>query len=125
MSSGQRSRLGFPLDDPFRHHLAGAAAARDAVGEAGRDEDIVELGRLAHDESPSAEKRDRSVDELADADLLDHRRALERGLGQHLEALEIALEQLLTELPAECRPRRRRGVPSSQPPITMPRTSGL
>src|SRR5215813_15028259 len=64
--------------DPLGHHLAGPTAAGDAVGEAGADEAIVELRRLAHDELAVRRERDRTVDQLTDAHLLDDRRALER-----------------------------------------------
>src|SRR5438552_19091662 len=80
-------------DDPLGHHLAGAAASGYAVGEPRADEGIVELGRLAHDELAVRRKRDGAIDKLADSHFLDDRRALDGGLGQHLEALDIAFEQ--------------------------------
>src|SRR5262249_44527869 len=83
--------------DPLGHHFGGAAPARYAICEPGADEGVIELRRLAHDELAVRGKWNRAIYELSHADLLDNRRALECGLRQDLEALEIAFEQLLAE----------------------------
>src|SRR5690348_7389369 len=69
-------KAGLPLDDPFRHHSAGAAARGDAVEETGRAVEVLQLRRLAHDEIGIGRIWDRPVDQLTDADGVDDRRAL-------------------------------------------------
>ena len=85
------------LEDPLRHHLARPAAGGDAVEEAGGDEEVVELGRLAHHEVGVGRVRDRAVDQRADAGLLEHRRALGGELGELREAVVVGVEQLPAE----------------------------
>ena len=55
------------LEDPLGHHLPGTATRGDAIEEAGRHEEVVELRHLAHDEIGVGRVRDRAVHERADA----------------------------------------------------------
>ena len=81
------------VEDPLRHHPAGAPAGGDAVEEPGGDVEVVELGRSAHHEVGVGGVGDRAVDQRADAGALDHRRALGGERRQLLEPVEVRIEQ--------------------------------
>ncbi len=95
---GPEIHLRLAMGDPLRQRAAGAAAGGDARREAAGDEEIVELGRLAHDRLAVGRDRDRAVDEIADAHFVEDRQALGRGHGDGFEAVEVAREELAAEI---------------------------
>ena len=104
--------------DPVRHHEPGAAGGRDAGGEAAGDEEIVDPLRDAHHRLAVGRHRDRAVDHGADADLVQHRHALGRGLGDERRAGRGFRRTAPARNPsAACRGRSPRWCRSSQPPI--------
>src|SRR5919206_2227691 len=60
---GPQVVLGLAVEDPLRYGVAGAAARRDARGEAAGDEEVVEPGRRPHDRLAVGRDRDRAVDD--------------------------------------------------------------
>src|SRR3546814_3234981 len=82
--------------DPLGERLPGAAAGGDAEGvEAGADEEVRQLRRLAEDEVAVRREAFRAVDELLDAGGLQRRHSAERQLH---ELLEVRSEEHTSEL---------------------------
>ena len=103
------------VDDPVGHHPARAAGCGDARREAAAEVEVVELGGEADDRLAVGGDRDRSVDHLPDADLVQRRNPRRRGFGERREALEIRLQQLGPEIRADAAgaPRRRVRLPAA------------
>src|SRR3546814_338074 len=84
--------------DPLGGRLPGAAAGGDAEGvEAGADEEVRQLRRLAEDEVAVRREAFRAVDELLDAGGLQRRHSAERQLHELLEVIEVGIQQGVVE----------------------------
>src|SRR3546814_14301691 len=84
--------------DPLGERLPGAAAGGDAEGvEAGADEEVRQLRRLAEDEVAVRREAFRAVDELLDAGGLQRRHSAERQLHELLEVIEVGIQQGVVE----------------------------
>ena len=106
---------GIAVDDPVRHHPAGAAGRGDSRRESAAQVEIVELRREADDRLAVGGDRNRTVDQLPDADFVEHRDPRARRFGERREALEVRLQQLGTEIGADAvrAPRRRVVLPAA------------
>src|SRR3546814_11769087 len=83
----------FPSTTLFR-----SAAGGDAEGvEAGADEEVRQLRRLAEDEVAVRREAFRAVDELLDAGGLQRRHSAERQLHELLEVIEVGIQQAVVE----------------------------
>ena len=88
------------VDDPVRHHPARAPRRCDTRGESAAQVEVVERRRQADDGLAVRGDRDRSVDELSNADFVEQRDAHRGCFGNRCEALEVRREELGTEIGA-------------------------
>ncbi len=98
MSTAVRSIVGLAADDPLRQRPARSAGGGDADRvEAGRDEEVADLGRLAQDELVVRGEALRPVVELLDAGGVQRGDAQQRVLHQNGEVVPVLVEQLELE----------------------------
>ena len=98
MSTADRSRSGSPSSDPFGQRAPGAAGGRDADRvEAGGDEEVPQLRRLAEDELVVRGEALRAVVEHLDPGLGEHRDPRDRAVHQDREVIPVLVEQLELE----------------------------
>ena len=104
------------LRHPVGEHPAGAAGRGDAEGvEAGADEEVPHLRRLAEDEVAVGRERFRPVDHLLDAGLLQRRDARHRRGQVLLEMIPVVVEELeLETLRHDVEPRDRVGLVAAE-----------
>ncbi len=90
------------LGDPFGERHARPAGRSNAEGvEAGADEEIPQLRRLAENEIAVGRKALRPAKQLLDAGRLQRRHAHQRLFHDLLEMIEIAVEQRVMEIPRD------------------------
>src|SRR3546814_9250294 len=101
--------------DPLGERLPGAAAGGDAEGvEAGADEEVRQLRRLAEDEVAVRREAFRAVDELLDAGGLQRRHSAERQLHELLEVIEVGIQQGVVEARRDAVDRPGNGIRSEE-----------